>query len=72
MSAPSVIAMPLEAAERLLGDAGVVAVRVRRTQPPRGGPAGPLRVIRQRETHDGVELVVSPSAPLPERETSHD
>ena len=72
MSAPSVIARPLEAAERLLGDAGVAAVRVRRTQPPRGGPSGPLRVIRQRETRDGIELVVSPSVPLPQREKSHD
>jgi hypothetical protein len=72
MSAPSVIARPLEGAERLLGAAGVVAVGVERTQPPRGGPAGPLRVIRQRETSDGVELVVSPSLPLPERERSHD
>ena len=72
MSVPSVIARPLGAAERLLGDAGVVAVRVDRAHPPRGGPAGPLRVIRQRETRDGIELVVSPSVPLPEKEESHD
>jgi hypothetical protein len=67
-----VIAMVLDDAERMLREEGVTAVDVIRTQPPRGGPAGPLRVVRQRQTHDGVELMVSPSAPLPEREKSHD
>jgi len=72
MNGPSVIARPLLVAERLLADAGVAAVEVQRTEPPRGGPAGPLRVIRQRETADGIELVVAPSVPLLNREEAHD
>jgi hypothetical protein len=60
--------MVLEEAERRLREEGVTAVDVIRTQPPRRALGGPLRVIRQRDRHDGVELVVSPSASLPDRE----
>ena len=69
---PSVIGRPLDIAEGMLREAGVTAVSVRRSQPPRGGPGGPLRVIRQREAAQGVELVVAASVPLPETEESHD
>jgi hypothetical protein len=67
-----VIARPLDAAQRLLRQAGVELVEIKQTQPPRGGLKGPLRVIRQRATADGVELVVAASAPLPDGEDSHD
>jgi len=72
MTVPCVIARPLEAAERMLGEAGVTAVEVTRTGPPRRPLSGPLRVIRQRAAPGGVELVVAGSAPLPETEACYD
>jgi hypothetical protein len=72
MSHPCVIARPLDGAQRMLREAGVTMVDVKQTMPPRGGPNGALRVIRQRAGSDGVEIVVAASAPLPETEACHD
>ena len=72
MTIPCVIALPLDAAQRLLRDAGVSAIGVTRTGPPRGGPIGVLRIIRQRATDAGVELVTSASVSLADREACHD
>ena len=59
MSAPSVIAMRLDEAKRLLWQAGLSVVEVQRTAPPRGGPGGPERVVRERHAAEGVYLVVA-------------
>ncbi len=72
MIAPCVIARPLETAERLLREAGVSSVEIKQTRPPKGGPSGPCRVIRQRATPSGIELVTAASALLAEREAPHD
>jgi len=72
MNAPSVIARPLSEAQRILQAAGVQAVVTKQTSPPHGAPSGALRVVRQRLTSEGLELVVAPSAPLLEGTESHD
>jgi hypothetical protein len=72
MITPRAIALPMEAAQRLLRQQGETAIAVRQTRPPRGEPSGPLRVIRQLTSGGGVELVVAASIPLPDREASHD
>jgi hypothetical protein len=43
---------------------------VNQTSPPRAAPAGPLRVVRQRTTPAGVELVLAASVPLAEGKNS--
>lgn len=68
MKRPSVIARPLEEARRLLEEAGARAVEVVETGPPRGGPTGALRVVRERWTGEGVHLVVAASVVLAEEE----
>ncbi len=60
----SVVGRPLEEARRLLEAAGVKLLNVLETRSPRGGPTGPLRVVRQRETAEGVVLTTAASAPL--------
>jgi hypothetical protein len=65
-SLPSVLARPLAEAERVLREAGVGAVEVRTTSPPGAPrPAGPWRVVRQRDEKWGVQLVVAASVPPP-------
>ncbi len=61
---PSVIGRPLEEAKALLEAAGVKLRNVLETRSPRGGPTGPLRVIRQQETAEGVVLTTASSLPL--------
>ena len=72
MSIPCVVARPLSEAKRVLEAAGILKATVAQTSPPQGAPAGPLRVVRQRSTSDGVELVVVGSVPLPERKDRDD
>ena len=64
MKAPSVIARELSEARRMLEDAGVTAAATTRTAPPGEAPSGPLRVVGQRETAEGVELVGAASVSL--------
>ncbi len=62
---PLVLSCELLEAERLLREAGVDLIDVTQTAPPRRRPpAGPPRVVRQRITARGVQLVVAPSVPL--------
>ena len=59
---PDLCAYPLAQAQALLGRVGPgTQVRIIETRPPgRSGPQGPLRVLRQRTTEDGVvELLVA-------------
>jgi len=57
----------------MLEAAGVQAIVVTYTSPPSGkAPAGPQRVVRERMTPEGVELLVAPSVPPPEGKDSHD
>lgn len=60
------VALPLAEAERLMAEAGVRVVEVTRTAPPGGGPGGPLRVVRERWSAEGVHLVVAAAVPMPE------
>jgi hypothetical protein len=64
MRAPSVIARELSEARRILEEAGAAGAATRRTAPPGEAPSGPLRVVGQRETAEGVELVVAASVTL--------
>ena len=64
MKTPLAIARELSEARRVLAEAGVTAAATSRTGPPGKGPSGPLRVVRQRETAEGVELVVAASVAL--------
>jgi hypothetical protein len=66
-AAPSVIGRPLAEAQDILRQAGAAVARVDETRPPRGAPEGPLRVIRQQDTDDGVLLVVAASLMGPEK-----
>lgn len=68
MREPSVIARPLPEARAILEAAGVKVVAVVETRSPKGAPEGPLRVVRQRATGEGVELVTTASVPLVRRE----
>jgi hypothetical protein len=72
MSAGSVIGRDLSDAQRILQQAGVSAVGVARTAPPGRAPAGPLRVVRQRTTAEGVQLVAAASVPLSGEGDRHD
>ena len=73
MSRPDVLGLPVEEAQRLLADAGVPEVTVTETAPPGGRkPAGPWRVVRQRETEHGVELLVAATFPPPQGVDCHD
>ena len=68
MKAPSVIARPLPEARAILEAAGAKVAAVVETRSPKGAPGGPLRVVRQRVTPEGVELVTTASVPLVRRE----
>jgi len=48
----------------LLEDAGVQVASVVETAPPGQPPAGPMRVVRERTTDEGVHLVVAASIVL--------
>jgi len=73
MSRPSVIARTLTEARQMLEAAGVQAIAVTYTSPPSGRvPAGPERVVRERMTLEGVELLVAASVPPPEGKDCHD
>ncbi len=73
VSLPSVVGRELEQARRLLQAAGVTHVEVTETAPPaRRSPTGPLRVVRQRATEQGVSLVVAASVPPPQEAESAD
>ncbi len=66
LQVPLVLSRELDEAERLLREAGVESIEVKETAPPRRpGPAGPPRVVRQRFTPYGVELVVAASVAGP-------
>jgi hypothetical protein len=69
---PEVVAFPLEEAQTVLAEAGVTQVLVCATSPPRGGPPGPMRIIRQRILSEGVELVATPTIVLKQKEPDHD
>ncbi len=64
MRMPSVIGRHLGEAAIVLGAAKVPVTGVVRTSPPGTPPAGPLRVVLQREAGEGVELVVAASVEL--------
>jgi len=68
MKAPWVIARPLSEARAILEAAGAKVTAVAETRSPKGAPAGPLRVVRQRVSPEGVELVTTASVPLIRRE----
>jgi hypothetical protein len=61
-----VLGLPLAEAERVMAETGVRVVEVTRTAPPGGGPDGPLRVVRERWSAEGVHLVVAATVPMPE------
>jgi len=56
---PCVVARGLEAARRMLAEAGVTVLSVTRTSPPKGAAPGPLRVVRAREEAAGVHLLAA-------------
>ncbi|GEM_PF-2211890 len=64
MRMPSVIGRDQGEAERMLREAEAPVAGMVRTSPPGTPPAGPLRVVRQREAGEGVELVVAASVEL--------
>jgi hypothetical protein len=64
VKAPSVIARPLADARLLLDDAGVQVASVVETVPPGRPPTGPMRVVRERTTDEGVHLVAAASIVL--------
>jgi hypothetical protein len=72
MRAPCVIGRQLPQAEAILGVAGLRAALVKETRSPKGAPSGPLRVVRQRDISEGIELVTAASLPLVERKDCHD
>jgi len=59
MSRPSVIALPLAEARRVLEEAGVTVAEITLTSPPGGDLKGPLRVVRERCSAKGVHLIVA-------------
>jgi len=68
MSVPWVVARLLSEARAILEEAGVQVGAVMETRAPGGAPEGPPRVIRQRATPEGVELVTTASVPSIRRE----
>lgn len=58
------VGRPLEEVRAILEAAGVKMLSVQETRSPRGGPAGPRRVVRQQDRAEGVELTAAASAPL--------
>ncbi len=72
MSIPCVIGRLLVDASALLEAAGARIAVVKETRCPKAAPSGPLRVLRQRDLPDGVELVAAASAALERREESHE
>ena len=68
MKTPSVIARTATEARAILEAAGVKVAGVVETEPPKGAPGGPQRVVRERVTPDGVELVTAASVALVRRE----
>ena len=72
MSSPCVLAHTLPEARRLLAAAGVRLLEIKQTAPPHGGPSGPLRVVRERATSEGVYLVAAASIALDEERDCHD
>ncbi len=64
MKAPSVICRSRSEAEGILREAGVRVTAIRRTAPAGGAPSGVERVVRQRGSEEGVELVVAASVVL--------
>jgi hypothetical protein len=70
MSIPCVIGRLLPEASAMLEAAGVRVALVKQTRCPKAAPSGPLRVLRQRDLPDGVELVTAASAALARREGS--
>ncbi len=73
MSAPCVVGRLLADATRILAQAGVGEVVIQRTAPPRPlPPAGPPRVVRQRQLTSGVSLLVAATLPAPREGDSHD
>jgi hypothetical protein len=71
MNAPHVVAWRLDEAEAVLQRQGVAIVNVKQARPPGSTPGGPLRVIRQRMSPEGAELVAAASIPLLETEKNH-
>ena len=67
MSRPSLIALPLEEAREALRLAGITAVEVSHTAPPRGRPGGMARVVRERYPGEVAELTVAEAVPGLER-----
>ena len=63
---------PLAEAERLLAGAGMAVVEVTRTGPPGGRSGGTLRVVRVRQSAQGVHLLVAAAMPLPEGKVPHE
>jgi hypothetical protein len=59
-----VIARPLAEARLLLEDAGVQLASIVETAPPGRPPAGPMRIVRERTTDEGVHLVAAASIVL--------
>jgi hypothetical protein len=72
MSVPCVLARTLAEARRILQSQGVPVLAIEETAPPHGRPAGPLRVVRQRVTGEGVQLVAAASVPLAEGRDCHE
>ncbi len=70
MSASCVIGRLLSDAEAMLEAAGLRVALVKETRCPKAAPSGPLRVLRQRDLPDGVELVAAASAAVERREES--
>ncbi len=66
MTGPSVLARTATDARVLLEDAGARVLSVTETAPPRGAVSGPKRVVRERWTPEGVQLVVAGSLTLAE------
>jgi hypothetical protein len=72
MNRPSVIALPIGEAREVLDEAGVGVAATIQTGPPGGPPPGPPRVVRERGTEEGVELVVAASVTLSGEEDNDD
>lgn len=61
---PSVVGRPLQEAKNQLERAGFKVLAILETRSPRGGPTGPIRVVRQQEIAEGVVLTTAASVPL--------
>jgi hypothetical protein len=72
MSAPCVIGQLLSDAEAMLEAVGLRVAHVSETRSPIAVPSGPLRVVRQREVRNGIELVAAASVVLEQRENGHE